>query len=377
MNKINQPLYAKGLSGIPMAFTQIFSQMGQLFFGVGAQANQITKLERMGIWMTSAAVLGPKGIPFSETLMTWADNFIAKDIRIGTTQLKEGDPTNAGLIKAKANKEIADFMIKVFGDRGDTKSVNYWQRFAEGGLITAETGGTINIADRATMNILTNTYYNNIEFGDTFGPGLNLVANMIVGTINGIEDIAEILQDPERELEMINLVKAARKSVGQLGGIRNILGTVEALSEGTISNRMGDAIIGGLSLKEIMLAIPEERFEKVKEVAGIAAGLPGERQRLTQQKGEILARQREAFIEWTTIIARQINRASKASNTTTAFALLGEGMEQTADWMPSKVREFEGRTFWALNVLPGETKQDKIERQAIDFDFEGIGLGER
>lgn len=369
MNKLNQPLYAKGAAGLSFQFMQIQSQMSQLFFGVGGAQKGITKLERMGIWATSVAAFGPTAIPFAETAMAFVDNLMTKDLRKDQLIIKQGDPENAGMVIYKMKHQVSNFIadsIKANGlGEGDEK---YWRNLLRG-VPAALTDGRFDIVDRATIQLLTNTYYDNLDAADMAGPGLNLLAQMILGTSTGVMDIVTAIQDDEFDAKTV--LRAAKKSVGVLGGARNILSTIEALSLGEISTRTGRAIIEGMTLKEILNASVARRTEAMLDVAGLATGMTPPRVRETQEMSELLGRQDQAWTEWMNITTQAIKTHKREGNTAHAVTMLNESIRQVMEARPDRAKFWAKRLAMALNEQEGATIEDKNRMRAIKMNLEG------
>lgn len=371
MKRFNQPLFSQGVAGTTFQYKQIVSQMSQLFFGIGGAAGDITNLERFGIWFTTAAVLGPNAIPMGETILATYDNFLALHIQTGNIVIKEGKPQDAGLIKQKFQRNTALFIVDTMKKLGLEGDEQYWRRWTEGGLLTSETGGAIQATDRAALQLMTNTYYDNISPKDVLGPGLNLFSKIILGSVNGTVDLVAAIQS-EDGLENSDILKSAKKAFGALGGARNILSTIEALTEGKVTNSTGQAIIDGLSFKEIMmLATTDEKIARVKEIAGVAAGLPPERFRQAIKENEMQARQREAWEEWTDITTRAIYRAAMENNYETAHAILGEATRQVAEFRDTDVAFFIKKGVRAMWVDPNATIEDRNALKRIKFNLAG------
>lgn len=370
MSKVNQPLYAQGFSGLTFQFKQIMTQMAQLYFGIGGAAKGITKLERLGIWATTVAALGPKAVPFSETLMAFVDNSMATDIRLGNFVIKEGNPVHAGKLMHEFNRDIALFIadnMKKIGLKGDEK---YWRRWAEGGFVKAATGGAVDFVDRATLQLVTNTYYDNIEYTDALGPGMNVLIKMISGSIEGAYDFALALNS-EDGLEPSDVIQNAKKAFGVLGGARNILSTIEALVDGKVTTRSGRAIIEGLSLSEIMNASVSEKSEKIKDLVGVASGLPSERQKGVQKEQLVQQRQKQAWDEWSQIIIRSMFRSRKSGDMDATFAILGKAMDEIIEYRPNLMSTFQKGIWVVFNTDPNETVEDQNRRLKIIFGLDG------
>lgn len=372
MGKLNQPPFAQGTLGATgFQFQQIQSQIAQMYFGIGGAASQITRLERLGIWAVGIAAFGPKSVPFSETAMTLTDHFIANDFRIGDVVLKEGQPQDAGKLQIQMQNQLANFVadnMRKLGFEGDEQ---WWRRAAEGGWITAGSEGMFQITDRATLQLMTNTYYDNLQPSDAFGPGLNLLFTMIGGGIETSADLARIMSSDKEKLESSDIIKAARKTIGVLGGARNIISTVEALMDGKVTTRSGQAIIDGLSLKQIMDAAPHQRTEKIKDVLGVAVGLPGERQRLAQKENIVSLRQREAWDEWQTIQIMAIRRATLEGNFDAAYAMADAASKQVEDYRTYILPFFLKNIMHALAADPNATIEQRNRFNRIKFNLNG------
>jgi hypothetical protein len=257
--------------------------------------------------------------------------------------------------------------MKKIGFEGDEK---YWRDWSEGGLVKASTGGAIHLADRATLQLLTNTYYDNLEPTDALGPGMNVLINMISGSIESAYDFAVALSSEEGP-ELGKTIQQAKKAFGVLGGARNILGTMEALIDGKVTTRSGQAIIEGLSLSEIMNASVTERTEKVKALIGVAAGLPGERQTEAYKENIVQMRQREAWKEWSQIIISSMFRARKADDMDATFAILGKAQEEIIEYRPNLMPTFQKAVWAVFNTDPNETIENRNRRLRIIFNLEG------
>ena len=217
---------------------------------------------------------------------------------------------------------------------------------------------------------MTNTYYDNIEMTDALGPGMNVLIKMIAGSVEGGYDFALALNS-EDDLEPSDVLKNAKKAFGVLGGARNALSTIEALIDGKVTTRSGRAIMDGLSLSEIMQAAPAEKLEKVKDLLGVAAGLPGERQKQIQKENIVQARQKEAWNEWKSIIIRSMFKARTDGNINHAFAILGEATNQIMKYRPGLLTDFQKDAYAFMNYDPNETMEQRNRRLRIPFNLEG------
>ena len=371
MSAVNQPLYSQGTLGVSFQFAQIQSQMAQLYFGLGSKASTLTRVERMALWMTTAAALGPTAIPFAETTLAFSDWIQAKELKVADVVIKEGNPTGAGLEIAQFHHATVLKMIDWFGDKNDKKSVDYWRRVSTGGLINAETRGAGNIAKRAALNVFTNTYYDNLDPAMVFGPGLNVAASMVAGTISSMYDIGRIITSEDKDLAVTDILRAARKTVGILGGARNILSTIEVLLDGKITTRSGRAIIEGLSLKEIMETAGDARFDKELAVLGVAVGLTGERVERAQRENQIRMRQREAWGDWESAVTRAIRRASYNGDIKTAVEILVAGVKQVGQWRAWETPKFLKAATASMLIDPDATIEDKNMLEGMKFNIDG------
>ena len=370
MNKLNQPLYAKGMAGLSFQFWQIQSQMGQLFFGVGGAQKGITKIERMGVWAASIAAFGGTAVPFSETAMAFIDNFMADDIRKGQMVIKEGDPENAGLMLYKLKHQTAEFIADSIRDNnlgeGDEK---FWRNLMRG-VPAALTDGRFDIVDRATIQLMTNTYFDNLDAADMAGPGLNLLAQLVVGIPEGVTDMVIAMQEGNFDAQTV--LRAAKKSVGVLGGARNVLSTIEAMAFGEVSTRTGRAIIDGMTLKEILReASIDRKTEAMLDVAGVAVGLTPPRIRETHEMSEILARQNEAWNEWMMITTQAIKTHKREGNGQHALVMLKESVKQIMAARPDKAKFWAKRLVMAMAEREGATIEDKNRLRKILMGFDG------
>ena len=120
-----------------------------------------------------------------------------------------------------------------------------------------------------------------------------------------------------------------------------------------------------------MNASVTERTEKVKDLIGVASGLPGERQKAAQRENLVQLRQREAWKEWSRIIITSMFRAKKSGDMDATFAILGKAQEEIIEYRPNLMPTFQKAVWIVFNTDPNETIEDRNRRLRIIFNLEG------
>jgi hypothetical protein len=312
MSRLNQPLIARGLLGMPLQFQQFAIQ--QISFMTSKSLSPLQRTRVMGAW---AGGFGFVGIPFSQDLMWAAEAAYAK-----TT----GDINAIGFFERTINDIIDEGLdLAYYGKEVPQSARDFWRRFAKGGVLPALTENDWTIAHRAGLGRYIHELFNNSSVDDMlFGPGYHTVKQLIDNNISNVSDLMEIARSDEQMSANLALGMVTKSTKG-LTSITNVAQVIETIVNG-----------GDIRTVDGKLISQDATFSQLMSI-GMGFGL-GQRQALFETKTEL--RRRSELIQdimWgygKTIAKLSVDRPDYAKE------MLNEKLIQIAQYNPALLRGF-------------------------------------
>jgi len=237
MSRMNQPLIARGLLGMPLQFQQFVVQQANFMFG------GMSNLQRFGIFGAWVGAFGVEGIPFMMDALNLSETLasqVAGPQAYGWWQRTVDD------IAGKAGELFEDTLFD-FVDKQFVRDYFY------GGLLPAVTDGQISFAHRAGMAKYLSEFFGNAPLDDTlFGPAYQVAATILTNTVDNMKDLWNIINSEEK-FSTNWVLNAASKQVEGLSGPSNILEAIEAANRGELRDKKLNLITDEPTLSEVML----------------------------------------------------------------------------------------------------------------------------
>jgi len=237
MSRMNQPLIARGLLGMPLQFQQFVVQQANFMFG------GMSNLQRFGVFGAWVGAFGVEGIPFMMDALNLSETLasqVAGPQAYGWWQRTVDD------IAGKAGELFEDTLFD-FVDKQTVRDYFY------GGLLPAVTDGQISFAHRAGMAKYLSEFFGNAPLDDTlFGPAYQVASTIITNTVDNMKDLWNIINSEEK-FSTNWVLNAASKQVEGLSGPSNILEAIEAANRGELRDKKLRLITEDPTLSEVML----------------------------------------------------------------------------------------------------------------------------
>lgn len=263
MSRMNQPLVARGLLGVPGQFQQFVVHQADLMFF----SKNTTLTQKAGITGAWAGAFGMSGVPMVHDFMAAAE-------WAGAEFWEE--PQAVGMFnrwKEELLSEIEDKEVR-----------NFIRNYSEGGFLAALSEGKSTIAHRTGLS----RYISEMIVGSSvpdllFGPTYAVISGLFDDTSYTIDNIPKFIEYVRKDdQKAISLgMELTKRNLNQLTGLRNIAGAMEAVLTGKIMDVKGRLISDDPDFGDIVRV-------------GIGIGL-GEQHERFLRKGDL--RRRTALIK--------------------------------------------------------------------------------
>jgi len=335
MSRVNQPLLARGILGVPFQFKQFLVQQAEFLFGA---KNFRNRGEQLGVWAAWVGAFGIQGMPWVYDVGIAVDS----GLEWGAERLEElgidvASPKMVG-ISRRAIQENSDAIARFLADNDMAKTVTkaigkkryddaraFWDRMINQGSLSAITDGEWNIASRASLARVFTEYYGTQKVDDyLFGPGYQTAVMLIHNNIDSVGSLIEMWRNDEAFTAQYLLGNAARATRG-LPGLQHPLQAAETYLTGQWKDTERRLIENEPTLTQILMLgtgfSPAQRAERFERI-------------------EFTQKQKDAWKEWLRGRQDRIARLSYEGNTKYATALLDDTLKQIAEVNPLLGREF-------------------------------------
>jgi len=268
MSRHNAPGFAQNeITALILKFKEFVSHGTNLYLDPFLTKN-LSKRESLGIWATTLAVLGPKGIPG-----VW-DALVTAEL----IDEKEGTSVN----------EVGKYTVELFADAayhmedvtGGLISDKAWFRWMTQGADSALTEGQWALGNRLAIGMIFSDYLDGAGNDDAL---LGAVYSTITGLVRDGVNTADLFVDQLRNQEL-DFERLAFEATGELTGPNNLLRANHALQGGRLLSRKGKPLSNKPSLTEI-----------IQTAIGVTPG----KVKAAYDLQEIKRRKTKAISEWT------------------------------------------------------------------------------
>ncbi|CAN8140323.1 hypothetical protein THIOSC15_2140004 [uncultured Thiomicrorhabdus sp.] len=169
MSRMNQPLVARGIAGVPGQFQQFVVHQADIML-FSKETTKLQKLGMLGAWSGGA---GMAGVPFLHDSLVAAEWAASKMFGIEAV----------GFVDSIIDEALNDL---------DPESQKFWKEFIRNGAISAMTDRKINIANRIGLSRYLTDFINHANPSDLlFGPAYSTIVGLIMDTTNTIKTVPD------------------------------------------------------------------------------------------------------------------------------------------------------------------------------------------
>lgn len=229
MSRMNQPLMARGIIGMPLQFQQFVLQQYNFMFG------KMSHLQRAGVFGAWIGAFGAEGIPFFMDALSLSENIVAQ--KEGPEAYGWWQRMVSGLAGYAGEKLDKSGFRKWMDKAGvDSTGKQFLLDYFYGGALPAITDGQVSFAHRAGMARYFSDMFYNTSLEDLAGPAL-LTANTIVGnTFENLGEVFQMVQGDDKFTTNWALNKLSKQVEG-LAGPSNAIEAIEAYHRGELRDK--------------------------------------------------------------------------------------------------------------------------------------------
>jgi hypothetical protein len=326
MSRVNQPLIARGIWGVPFQFKQFLVQQAEFMIN---PKNFKSGREMAGVWAAWTGAFGIQGMPwmFDIGLMVEGGLAASADV-LESLGVDTTSPKFVGSVRRNAQSYV-DMFAKVAAKHGPTKNYDdaraFWNRWAQSGLISGMTDGEFNIASRASLARVFTEYYGTQDMDDLiFGPGYQTAVMLLNNNVSTISDVINIWRNGD-EFTPEYFAEAGARGLRGLPGLQHPVQAAEMMLSGQWRDSERRLVAGEPSLTQALLIgsgfAPDKRGERFERI-------------------EFSQRQAKAWKEWIRGRQGRLAKLSQEGHTEYAAVLLDDTLDQIVQVNPMLAKEF-------------------------------------
>ncbi len=332
MSKMNQPLIARGVIGMPGQFQQFAVQQFTFIFGKGMTGMQ--RARTLGTW---GGVFGLSSVPLLHDAVFAAE--------AGYTSAT-GDINAIGYFQRAIDGLIDDGYEMVMGETISKETRDFLSTYSKGGVLPALTDNDWTITHRTTMSSYVSDFFNFSSTDDLiFGPAYQTMKQLLTNNVSNISELIQLAKSGD-EINSSIIAGMTTKATKGISSLTNLSAAIETVvNDGDFRNVRGQLVAEGTSFSD-------------KIAIGMGFGL-GQRQKLWDTKGESKRRQEIIHNElWNA--ADEIARLSR-NQPDTANELFADKILQIGKYNPNLLRSFYSMTARAkIAITAPEAVRDLI-----------------
>jgi hypothetical protein len=325
MSRVNQPLIARGIWGVPFQFKQFLVQQAEFMFN---PKNFKSNREMLGVWSAWVGAFGIQGMPWMFDIGLMVEGgFVATADILESLGVDTTSPKYVGSVRRNAQNHVDNFAkiaAKYSPGRYDDARA-FWNRLAHSGTVAAITDGEFNIASRASLARVFTEYYGTQKLDDLiFGPGYQTAVMLIGNNVGTVSDMINIWRNGD-EFTPEYFVSAGSRNLRGLPGLQHPLQAAEMLLSGNWRDTERRLVAKEPSLTQALLIgsgfSPDKRSERFERI-------------------EFTQRQAEAWKTWIRGRQKRIARLSQEGHTEYATVLFNDSLDQIVKVNPILAKEF-------------------------------------
>jgi hypothetical protein len=330
MSRMNQPLIARGILGMPFQFKQFVIQQAEFMLNSKNFNSHWAQAATIGAW---AGAFGIQGIPFIFDLLVATEGLIGRGAEFidENTNIKVNAPEFSGYLR-RSGQELIDTLSKPIAKelaqrtgRDYNEIRAFAQRFASSGIGSAISQGEFNIASRASLARVFTEYYGNTTLDDMIGgPGYQTARMLITNNVSNISELLEMWRNNE-EFTNDKLMRLIVSGTQGVPGLTNPAQAIEAANTGKWKSPDGRLILNEPTLvQDVLIGVgfqPGKRGERF------------ERLEFSQKYKEALGRHLKRRVD-------KISSLISEGNTETATELFDATVADFSNTDPRVLRQF-------------------------------------
>lgn len=310
MSKVNQPRYARGMSGVPFQFMQFATHQFELMNPV---AKNMSKREKLGVWSAWMGAFGAGGVPFlydvgmlGEAAAEWS-----------------GNPEYIGA----TDKMLED----IFGKYKKGLSSNDF----------------FDISNRAGVAFAMQNYYDGFDAENLLGASGQTLIKMINGNVNTMSDLYDVFTNQQEfSPDMV------AQGFSEIPGLINPYLAARAVSTGQLRDKR----------QKLLKEKPD-----LKDIISTGVGLKTKELADAQAVSSITFRVNRAIERWAKDKAREIAQTA-ITNPEFSTKLLNDAIEQMVEVNPRAINKLTRNLPWEMQrVLIPEGQRSMFDRIRNDF----------